>query len=73
MPLDVMKTRLMNAPPGKYNSLVDCFKDIVKVGPSGLFKGFIPAFIRLGPHTILMFIFLEQLKQRFGSMKSDKQ
>ena len=51
MPLDVMKTRLMNAPPGKYNSLVDCFKDIVTVGPSGLFKGFIPAFIRLGKRT----------------------
>ena len=48
MPLDVMKTRLMNAPPGTYNSLLDCFKDIVKVGPAGLFKGFIPAFIRLG-------------------------
>jgi hypothetical protein len=48
MPLDVAKTRMMNAPPGTYNSLFDCFKDIMKVGPSGLFKGFIPAFIRLG-------------------------
>ncbi len=48
MPLDVMKTRMMNAPPGKYNSLMDCFKDIVTVGPSGFFKGFMPAFIRLG-------------------------
>lgn len=73
MPLDVMKTRLMNAPPGKYNSLVDCFKDIVKVGPSGLFKGFIPAFIRLGPHTILMFVFLEQIKKRFGYIKANQE
>jgi dicarboxylate transporter 10 len=90
MPLDVMKTRMMNAPPGTYNSLIDCFKDIMSVGPSGLFKGFMPAFIRLGknqfffflinsvgiilgPHTILMFIFLEQLKKRFGYFKSDKQ
>ena len=53
MPLDVMKTRLMNAPPGTYNSLLDCFKDIIKVGPSGLFKGFIPAFIRLGNDPII--------------------
>ncbi|CAF2871274.1 unnamed protein product [Rotaria sp. Silwood2] len=30
MPLDVMKTRMMNAPPGTYNSLLDCFKDIMK-------------------------------------------
>ena len=52
MPLDVMKTRMMNAPPGTYNSLLDCFKDIMKVGPSGLFKGFLPAFIRLGKNTL---------------------
>jgi hypothetical protein len=51
-----MKTRLMNAPPGTYNSLFDCFKDIVKVGPSGLFKGFIPAFIRLG--TIAQYVLI---------------
>jgi len=73
MPLDVMKTRMMNAPPGTYNSLLDCFKDIMKVGPAGLFKGFMPAFIRLGPHTILMFIFLEQLKKHFGYIKAEKQ
>jgi len=72
MPLDVMKTRLMNAPPGTYNSLFDCLKDIMKVGPSGLFKGFMPAFIRLGPHTILMFIFLEQLKKNFGYIQAEK-
>ncbi len=92
MPLDVMKTRMMNAPPGTYKSLMDCFKDIFKVGPSGFFKGFMPAFIRLGkkqhsiffciifflskflgPHTILMFIFLEQLKKQFGYIKTDNQ
>ncbi len=55
MPLDVMKTRMMNAPPGTYNSLLDCFKDIVKVGPSGLFKGFMPAFIRLGKIDYFVF------------------
>jgi len=48
MPADVMKTRMMNASPGKYNSVFDCFKDTISVGPRGLFKGFIPAFIRLG-------------------------
>ena len=55
MPLDVMKTRLMNAPPGTYNSLFDCLKDIMKVGPSGLFKGFMPAFIRLGKSNFIFF------------------
>jgi dicarboxylate transporter 10 len=65
MPLDVLKTRLMNAKPGEYASIMHCARDIAKVGPSGFFKGFTPAFVRLGPHTILTFIFLEQLKKIF--------
>ena len=30
------------------------------------FQGYVPAFVRLGPQTILTFIFFEQLKGRFG-------
>jgi dicarboxylate transporter 10 len=67
MPLDVMKTRMMNAPPGTYSSLAACAKDIATAGPMGFFKGFIPAFVRLGPHTILTFIFFEQIRLRFGT------
>lgn len=63
MPFDVLKTRLMNAKPGQYSGILACAKDILQVGPSGMFKGFIPAFVRLGPHTILTFVFLEQLKK----------
>jgi dicarboxylate transporter 10 len=37
-----------------------------KMGPSGFFKGFVPAFVRLGPHTILLFLILEQLRANFG-------
>lgn len=66
MPLDVMKTRMMNAPPGTYSSIMACAKDIAVAGPMGFFKGFIPAFVRLGPHTILTFIFFEQLRLHFG-------
>ncbi|XP_041362936.1 mitochondrial dicarboxylate carrier-like [Gigantopelta aegis] len=65
-PLDVMKTRMMNAPPGHYASLMACAMDIGKNGPIGFFKGFVPAFVRLGPHTVLTFIFFEQLRQNFG-------
>jgi len=32
-----------------------------------MWQGFIPAFVRLGPHTILTFIFFEQLRLRFGT------
>ncbi|KAH3864141.1 hypothetical protein DPMN_027155 [Dreissena polymorpha] len=66
MPLDVMKTRMMNAPPGTYSSIFACFKDIAVNGPQGFFKGFMPAFVRLGPHTVLTFMFLEQIRMNFG-------
>ncbi|XP_069125174.1 mitochondrial dicarboxylate carrier-like [Argopecten irradians] len=66
MPLDVMKTRMMNAPPGTYSGLAACALDIGKNGPMGFFKGFIPAFVRLGPHTVCMFMFLEQIRMNFG-------
>ncbi|XP_033743482.1 mitochondrial dicarboxylate carrier-like [Pecten maximus] len=65
-PVDVMKTRMMNAPPGHYTGLFACAKDIAKNGPQGFFKGFIPAFVRYGPHTVFIFIFLEQIRQNFG-------
>jgi len=66
-PLDVMKTRMMNAAPGEYKSVADCASSILRSsGPLGFFKGYIPAFVRLAPHTILMFVFLEQLRMRFG-------
>lgn len=68
MPLDVMKTRMMNAPPGTYSSIMACAKDIATAGPMGFFKGFIPAFVRLGPHTILTFIFFEQIRLHFGDV-----
>lgn len=66
-PADVMKTRLMNAPPGTYKNLLDCVKDVGSVGPQGFYKGFIPAWMRLGPQTILTWLFLEQLRKAFPS------
>ncbi|XP_022911252.1 mitochondrial dicarboxylate carrier [Onthophagus taurus] len=65
-PLDVLKTRSMNAKPGEFKSLGDLIMHTAKLGPAGFFKGFIPAFFRLGPHTILTFVFFEQLRMNFG-------
>lgn len=65
-PLDVIKTRSMNAKPGEFKSILDIIFYTAKLGPLGFFKGYIPAFVRLGPHTILTFIFLEQLRINFG-------
>ena len=66
MPMDVMKTKMMNAKPGEFSGVIGCFAHTMKVGPSAFYKGFIPAFIRLGPQTVLTFVFLEQLKKYFG-------
>uniref|UniRef100_A0A1B0CKR9 Mitochondrial dicarboxylate carrier n=1 Tax=Lutzomyia longipalpis TaxID=7200 RepID=A0A1B0CKR9_LUTLO len=65
-PLDVLKTRSMNAKPGEFKGLWDLFLYTAKLGPLGFFKGYIPAFVRLGPHTILTFLLLEQLRLNFG-------
>lgn len=32
-------------------------------GFGSLFRGWMPAFVRLGPHTIVTFMVLEQLKE----------
>ncbi|XP_031667085.1 mitochondrial dicarboxylate carrier [Oncorhynchus nerka] len=64
-PLDVMKTRLMNS-KGEYSGVIHCLRVTAKEGPMAFYKGLVPAGIRLIPHTVLTFIFLEQLKNNFG-------
>lgn len=65
-PLDVLKTRAMNAKPGEFANLWAIVKHTAKLGPIGFFRGYVPAFVRLGPHTVLTFIFLEQFRLNFG-------
>jgi hypothetical protein len=65
-PVDVVKTRLMNMKYQEYKSATDCFiKVLEQEGARGLFKGWLPAYMRLGPQTILTFVFLEQLRSFF--------
>lgn len=68
-PVDVLKTRAMNAKPGEVKSILSLVKNTAKEGPLAFFKGYIPAFVRLAPHTILTFVFLEQLRINFGIIK----
>ena len=37
-PVDVLKTRMMNAQPGEYKSIMQCFLYTAKTGPLGFFK-----------------------------------
>lgn len=69
-PLDVLKTRAMNAKPGEFSGTLDLVRYTAKLGPMGFFKGYVPAFVRLAPQTILTFVFLEQLRLNFGYYKA---
>ena len=40
-------------------------KVIKNVGFFSLWKGFTPYYFRLGPHTVLTFIFLEQMNKQY--------
>lgn len=52
---------------GEYSGAFDCFVKLIKnEGVFALWKGFTPYFLRIGPHTILTFLFLEQLNKLFA-------
>ncbi|XP_023224535.1 mitochondrial 2-oxoglutarate/malate carrier protein-like [Centruroides sculpturatus] len=55
MPVDIAKTRVEDV----------LTKVIRSEGFFSLWKGFTPYYARLGPHTVLTFIFLEQMNQMY--------
>lgn len=66
-PADVLKTRIMNS-SGSGESIVQILGHAFKnEGPSFMFRGWVPSFVRLGPNTIITFLVVEQLrKNRVG-------
>ncbi|RKP26129.1 mitochondrial carrier domain-containing protein [Syncephalis pseudoplumigaleata] len=66
-PVDVVKTRVMNAPPGsEFKGTLRTMGHMLRhEGISSLFKGWVAAFTRLGPHTIITFIILEQIRSLY--------
>lgn len=72
MPVDIAKTRLQNmkvSADGKaeYRGTLDVLSRVVRQeGLFALWKGFTPYFCRLGPHTVLTFIFLEQMNSAYN-------
>lgn len=70
-PLDVLKTRMMNASGSGRQNIQEAITDVYRSsGYIGFYKGFNPALIRLVPHTVLVFVFYEQLRLHFGIVKS---
>jgi hypothetical protein len=75
-PLDVIKTRIMNQQKQSshegiiYKNSFDCAIKVLKTeGLLGFYKGFIPYFARLGPQTILTFIFFEKFSVLWDYLK----
>jgi len=63
-PADVLKSRIMNASgPGSSSTLGVIRASLANEGPMFMFKGWLPAWTRLQPTTILIFLTLEQLKR----------
>jgi len=66
-PLDVLKTRIMNAPSGKYKGPLDCIGQTFKnEGFGAFYKGFVPNVIRMSGWNCCMFITLEQVKKHLA-------
>ncbi|KAJ6626918.1 mitochondrial carrier domain-containing protein [Mycena sp. CBHHK59/15] len=61
-PADVMRTRIMSS-SSNASFIHVLTTSIREEGPRVLFKGWTPAFMRLGPNTVLLFVFFEQLKK----------
>jgi len=62
-PADVLKSRIMNASgPGSNSTLGVIRQSLKNEGAMFMFKGWLPAWTRLQPTTILIFLTLEQLK-----------
>ena len=74
MPIDMAKTRIQNMKiiDGKpeYRGVADVFGRVIRTeGFLSLWKGFTPYYLRLGPHTVLTFIFLEQMNMWYKRFK----
>jgi len=72
-PADVLKSRIMNASgPGSTSTIAVIRNSFKNEGAMFMFKGWVPAWTRLNPTTILIFLILEQLKIFTDWTRGDK-
>jgi solute carrier family 25 protein 34/35 len=67
-PFDVVSTRIYQSSGRQtvYHGVFDCFKKTIRTeGWTALQKGWLALYLRLGPHTILTFVFLEKIRAWF--------
>lgn len=72
MPVDIAKTRIQNMKIGadgskEFKGAIDVIVKVCKhEGVFALWKGFWPYYFRLGPHTVITFIIMEQLNTAYN-------
>lgn len=65
-PVDFVKTRMMNY-RDLYSGPIDCItKTARSEGLRGFYKGWVPNYARLGPHTLLTMIVYDQMRASVG-------
>lgn len=57
------------APPSYRGTFTTISYIVRREGVSALFKGWVPSYFRLGPQTILTFLFLERMKSAYLSLR----
>ncbi|KAL7540511.1 hypothetical protein ACHAWF_006697 [Thalassiosira exigua] len=71
-PVDVIRTRLWTqgaSPPTYRGGFHACATIWKNEGVAALFAGFVPSFLRIGPHFVLTFVLLEQMR-RFAKKRN---
>ncbi|KAI1102290.1 mitochondrial dicarboxylate carrier [Jackrogersella minutella] len=67
-PVDVIKSRVMST--SHEQGIVHLLREIyAKEGVTWMFRGWVPAFLRLGPQTICTFLFLEAHRKAYRKIK----
>jgi solute carrier family 25 (mitochondrial dicarboxylate transporter), member 10 len=65
-PFDLIKTRAMHT-TGEAMPISRILSDVIKhEGPLALFKGWLPSYLRLGPHALICFPVFEQIRRLLG-------
>lgn len=68
-PVDVVKTRLMNAKPEERAGVLSVTRGLYRQnGLRGFYKGFVPSFVRIAGWNILMFVLYEKAKSSYDDL-----
>lgn len=66
-PADMLKTRIMGDHTHRYSGALDCLLQTVrKEGALAMWRGWFPAYLRLGPHFLITFPLYEHVRAAFG-------